>query len=497
MSKTLEFFNGDKHRAWVFTDRYALDGEETMYDTASRFRRALPGLEGIDEYIPTFKFVPGGRILRGLGSGHKVTLFNCLALPAPSDTLLGAGSIMDTATRLATALKRGAGVGFDVSQLRPAGDRLVSCGGWASGPVSFMRLYSDLVSVIQQGGTRRGALLLSMKDYHKDIKEFIYCKNNDQKDIRFANISVRFQGKPTGKILNWVADAAWNSGEPGVIFEDKINDEFGPASVGESFESVNACSEIPLPAWGVCCLGAVNLNEFVGLTGTVDWDGIKQATAFGVRFLNAVIDHAAAEDLFPFEESKQVALRTRQIGIGVMGLAHALMKMGLPYGSPEAQDASGEFMRVIREEAEANKNGNTSLCSGQPTGTTSILAGTTSGIEPLFALEYNRKDTDRTIKVKDPIYKELQRHREPVVFRCAHEIHWRERLAMQGQLQEYIDNAISSTVNLPYSTTKQTVAEVFKTAYRLGLKSVTIFREGCLRDAVLTTDGCKSGSCDI
>ena len=180
-----------------------------------------------------------------------------------------------------------------------------------------------------------------------------------------------------------------------------------------------------------------------------------------------------------------------------MGLAHALIKLGLPYGSPQAIDAAGEFMKVIRQSAEEVKQGNTSLLSGQPTGTTSILAGTTSGIEPLFALDYNRKDQDKVVKVKDPLFKLLQRHHEPVVFKCSHEIHWRERLAMQGELQEHIDNAISSTVNLPYSTTKQTVAEVFRTAWRLGLKSVTVFREGCLRDGVLTTDGCKSGSCDI
>jgi len=242
MSNTLDFFGGDRFRTWAFQDRYALEGEETMIDVASRFKRALSEnlYADIDAYVPSFKFVPGGRILRGLGSGHKITLFNCLALPAPGDYLLGEGSIMDTATRLATALKRGAGVGFDVSKLRPSGSKLVSCGGNASGPVSFMKLYSDLVATIQQGGTRRGALLMSMKADHPDIKQFIFCKNEDQQDIRFANISVRFPGKPTGKVLNWVAEAAWNSGEPGVIFEDRINAEFGPAQMNEQFESVNA-----------------------------------------------------------------------------------------------------------------------------------------------------------------------------------------------------------------------------------------------------------------
>jgi ribonucleoside-diphosphate reductase alpha chain len=497
MSKTLDYFGGDKFRAWVFQDRYSLPGEETMEDVSQRLAGALPEITDMGQYVPNFKFVPGGRILRSLGSGHKLTLFNCLALPAPGDYLLGPGGIMDTATRLATALKRGAGVGFDLSNLRPEGEKLITCGGIASGPVSFMKLYSALVATIQQGGTRRGALLLSLKDTHRDIRQFIFCKDNDQNDIRYANISVRFQEKPSIKILNLIAEAAWNSGEPGIIFEEKINADFGPSKVGNTFESVNACSEIPLPAWGVCCLGAVNLNEFVSIDGHIDLEGIKDATRFGVKFLNAVIDHAAIHNLYPFEESKDVSLKTRQIGIGIMGLAHALMKMGLPYGSPEAQDAAQEFIKVIRHTADKASQNNTTVCAGQPTGTTSILAGTTSGIEPLFALEYNRKDTDKIIKIKDPFYKLLSKHHEPQVFKCAHDIHWRERLAMQGALQEYIDNAISSTVNLPHHTTKQTVAEVFKAAYRLGLKSITIFRDGCIREAVLSPDGCKSGSCDI
>ena len=499
MSETIDFFNGDRYRAAIFLDRYALNGEKTLVDISNRFKRVLDKdfHDGIDNYISTMKFIPGGRILRGLGSEHKLTLFNCLALPGPLDELTGDGSIYRTAERLARALKLGAGVGMDLSNLRPQGGTLGKSGGMASGPVSFAGLYSYTVSSISQGGNRRGAVLLSLKAGHPDIKKFIFCKNKDERDIRYANISVRFNEKPNNKILGWIAEAAWNTGEPGVIFDDKINEDFGPAMVGEKFESVNACSEIPLPAWGVCCLGAINLNELVDIDGNVDWDGIEKATEFGVKFLNKVLDYSAEHDLYPFEESKIVAMKTRQIGVGIMGLAHAFIKKGVPYGSPESIDFCRELILAIRNAAKKVQKNNTSLLSCQPTGTTSIVCGTTSGIEPLFALEYDRKDENKFIKIKDPIFKLLKDKRPANVFKCAHEIHWRERLAVQGELQAVVDNAISSTINLPYSTTKQTILEIFKTSYRIGLKSITVFREGCLREAIMTTDGCKSGSCDL
>jgi ribonucleoside-diphosphate reductase alpha chain len=520
--ETLDYVNGDKFRAWALQDRYLIGKEQWIH-------------ADLDAYIPTFKFVPGGRILRGLGCPEKgLTLFNCLALPNPEDSLVGIGSIMDTANSLAEALKRGAGVGFDLTNLRALGEPVKKSAGKSSGPVSFMGIYSEIVNTIQQGGTRRGALLMSLHESHPDIIKFINVKNNIS-NINYANISVRMDSDPLNtKILDKIAESAWATGEPGIIFVDTMKQGFAPQYISDEyvFSGVNACSEIPLPAWGVCCLGAINLSEFVSIDGVFDLVGFQKATVFGVNFLNCVID----TNRYPFIQSRLVQQRVRQIGLGIMGVAHALFKKGLEYGSDDCLSWLDSIMELMRTTAvntsvelcNQNKQDsiwkrgieykdlwkehwqargiegdgykklvNSSLLSGQPTGTTSIIADTSNGIEPVFALNYQRKIPDATVRVKDPVYSLIKNDHQPNVFKVAHQIHWKKRIDVQAIFQKYIDNAISSTVNLSYHTTANEVKDVFRVSRKLGLKSITVFRDGCSRAGVLQVSGCKSGTCDM
>ena len=525
-SRTLDSCRGNSFRAWVLSDRYLLPNEYTIYDLVKRLKTKLPSYlhDDADRWISSFSFVPGGRILRGLGAPEDtLTLFNCLALPAPEDNLLEEGGIIDTCHRLAESLKKGCGVGFDLSKLRPEDSPLKTSAGYASGPVSFMSLYSTIVNIVQQGGTRRGALLMSLSDSHPDIFKFINCKNNVE-IVNHANLSVRMCANSLKEdVLSSVAEAAWKTGEPGILFTDNIEKDFVPARMGYPFESTNACSEIPLPAWGVCCLGSINLSNFVNSDGIFLIEDFRECVKFGVKFLNKILDL----DKYPFEQSKKVSQTVRQIGLGIMGLAHAFIKKGVTYGSDESLEFCNNFMTIAKNTAslasrnlcqtkedniaekirifEKEKSSynhdlssfNSTMLSGQPTGTTSIVADTSNGIEPLFALEYERNDTGTPFYVKDPVYEQYKKRRHPDIFKTAYQIPWEKRLEVQKVLQSYMDNAISSTINLPSTATPLTIKNVFERSASMGLKSVTVFRSNCYREGVLKSIDCQTGSCDV
>lgn len=554
----------------VFCDRYTLKDstgksiEHTPEEMWQRVAKAIAAVEPTEtkrqewetkfyDVLEGFDFVPGGRILTGAGSGVPLTLYNCFVIPSPKDSRDG---ILDSVKLMVEIMSRGGGVGVNLSSIRPRGAYVKGVNGTASGAVSFGALYSFATGLIIQGGSRRGALMLMLDIDHPDVQEFITVKRT-MGQITNANLSVcisdafmeavkadadwnlQWEGKvyktvKAKDIWNLVCESAWAAGEPGLMFKERYNKESN-SWYFEDIIATNPCGEQGLPAWGVCNLGAINVANFVKADNTFDYQRLGKVARICMRFLDNVVD--TTEYFFPENEAAQ--RRIRRTGLGTMGLADALIKMQVRYGSPESLDIVEKMHQTIRDEAYAAssdiaaekgsfpafekdkylqgqfiqrlpesvqsmiaKQGirNGVLLTQAPTGTTSILAGASSGIEPVYDFAFQRKDRLGVHTVYHALYKSWKdAHPDatevPDYFVNAKILTPEEHVRMQAAIQRYVDSSISKTVNAPHEHTQEQVQELYMKAYDLGCKGVTYFRDGSRSESVLTSlDDVKSAS---
>jgi len=507
------------------------------------------------EMMTEFKFLPNSPTL--MNAGRRLgQLAACFVLPV-EDSMEG---IFDALKNAALIHKSGGGTGFSFSRLRPKKSRVGTTGGVASGPVSFMKIFNTATEQVKQGGTRRGANMAILRVDHPDIEEFIYCKKKN-KELNNFNISVavtdafmeamknempyelvdprdeRKVGELNGaEVYESLVKQAWENGDPGVIFLDRINRDNPTPYLGE-IESTNPCGEQPLLPLEACNLGSINLAKYVienDEEPAIDYEGLKEIVWRTVRFLDDTIDVSK----YPLPEIDRMVKGNRKIGLGVMGFADMLYQLRVPYNSERALEIAEEVMSFIEKESHdaskylADERGvfanfdksifkdrdgcsyrNATTTTIAPTGTLSIIAGCSSGIEPLFALSFIRHvmDNDELLEV-NPYFERVAKERgfysrelmdaiakkgsikdiggipEDVkeVFVTAHDVTPEWHIRMQAAFQKYTDNAVSKTVNLPRDVTIEDVRKVYNLAYELGCKGVTIYRDGSKENQVLS-----------
>ena len=532
----------------------------------SRFYSALEG----------FKFLPGGRIQAGVGTSHKVTLFNCFVMGLIGDSMDG---IFDALKEGALTMQQGGGVGYDFSTLRPRGSRAYGVGSVASGPVSFMRIWDSMCATILSTGARRGAMMGTLRCDHPDIEEFITVKQ-DKNQLRHFNISVLVSdafmsavrddrdwpllfpmeghghGVETVKrawpghkgmvhcqvhsrvrartLWEKIMRATYDYAEPGVLFIDRIN-QFNNLYYRETISATNPCGEVPLPPYGACNLGSVNLSQFVrepfSTQSHLDVEGLAEITGVVVRFLDNVIDVSR----FPLPLQAEQARGSRRIGLGFTGLADALIMLGIDYGSDESMRLArtamqticyaayrasieiadekepfpffdkdeyldSEFIRGlpadIRDGIARCGIRNSHLTAIAPTGTISLLANNvSSGVEPVFDSEFTRR-----VLELDGTYSEFRvmdyavalwrgkgdgKTGLPPAFSDAHHLVPEVHLDMQAAIQAYVDQAISKTINVPADYDFAAFRDLYRLAFDKGLKGCTTFRPNPVTGEVL------------
>lgn len=534
--------------------------------------RVSGGNEEIAKYIKEKKFLFGGRILSNRGmdkQGKKVTYSNCYVVEPPEDNI---ESIFDCAKKLARTYSYGGGCGVDISKLSPKGAKINNAAKETSGAVSFMELYSLVTSLIGQNG-RRGALMISIDCSHPDVQEFIELKTDLEK-VNTANISVRihedfmeavkkneeyclhYTRQETGEVIERMVNARelfhritetnWDYAEPGALFWDRITGWNLLSNTKEfSYAGVNPCAEEPLPAGGSCLLGSINLSAFVENPFTeeayFDFEEFKRCVQASVKALNEVLEEGLP--LHPLPEQRESVSQWRQIGLGIMGLADALIKLGLVYGEEDAVSICdrigfamadtaisasaklakelGTFSKCKVEEimetpyflantTEGTKElvrkyglRNSQLLTIAPTGTLSTMLGISGGIEPIYANYYERKTEslhgeDVYYRVYTKIVKDfMEEHKVsddrllPDYFVTAMTLDYHQRIDMQSIWQRHIDASISSTVNVPSGFTVEETENLYLYAFEQGLKGITIFRDGCKRVGILNTKETK------
>lgn len=527
--------------------------------------RVSGGDADVAELIADKKFLFGGRILSNRGiDDEKVTYSNCYVITPPEDNI---ESIYDTAKKLARTYSYGGGCGIDISKLAPCGAKVNNQAKSTSGAVSFMDTFSQVTEQIGQNG-RRGALMISIDCTHPDLEKFITVKS-DLNKVTSANISVRvtdrfmvavkndedwelyYKRDETGEeikktvkardIFNLLCRNNWDYAEPGILYWDRISN-WNLISNDETFEyaGVNPCAEEPLPAGGSCLLGAINLAAFAD-NGKFDWDDFNRTVNIAVRALNDVLDEGL--ERHPLAEQRKTVRDWRQIGLGIMGLADMLIKLGIEYGSPDsitlcdsigysmARNAIVASAKVAKDigcyynwdidkvttspfftehiKADDNEakllihmNGlrNSQLLTIAPTGSISTMIGVSGGIEPIFANYYERTTKslhghDEVYKVYTPIVKEYMDDNGikdelglPSYFVTSATIPIKRRIDMQSVWQKHIDASISSTVNLPNEATVDDVKDLYMYAWEKHLKGITVYRAGCKRAGILNAE---------
>lgn len=571
----------DAQRQLVFLDRYALrsqDGkviERSVEEMQARVARFVAGrnerlASAARDVMSGFGFVPGGRILSGAGDPRSaLTLYNCFVIALRDAT--GArgcdsrAAIMSTIGRMVEINARGGGVGINWSTLRPSGSRVRGVNGESSGPNCWMRGADAMADQVRQGGTRTGALMFILDDWHPDIVEFARTRERFRRANFSVSLSDRFLGalwmncdwetrfpdttdpaydtRWNGDIDSWggdvvyrdpisarglwddIAGSAWAIGSPGVVFLDRCNRLSNTRYIpSQRLICTNPCAEQPLPENGCCNLGSLNLAAFYEpAAGELDWDSLDHAVRVAVRFMDAVIDASMPVDA-GIQAQQDLC---RRIGLGTMGLADLLLLMGIRYGSRRSLDEIGRiyshirdtaylasaelaaelgpapgyseeflemaFPRTLGSEAVAaiSDSGirNLSLLTQAPTGTTSTLAGVSSGIEPVFARKYVRTDATGRHVVVHPL---LDGDEDYMV--VAREVTPEEHIRVQAAVQAAVDSSVSKTVNLPSTATPSEIAIIYQMAYDAGCKGITVYRDGSLENVLTEDGGCPTCS---
>ena len=546
----------------VLRSKYLAPGETGPLQMWDRIARAMASVEEEEAHwynrfftlLLDFKFIPGGRVMHGAGrdeARRKPTLSNCYVIPIEQDSLEG---IYRCLSESAMVYRTGGGVGTDLSSLRPKGAPVNATVDRSPGCTAFMNLLSESTNAVSQAG-RRGALMLTLRVDHPDIEDFITIKNDvNRTKVQYANISVLithefmeavlgdtdFDLRWGGKVYRTVrAKDLWNtiianahaSAEPGIIFWDTMK-EYHNVEYANPLTSTNPCGEQPLASYTACNLGNLNLVKFVREDGTFDFEDLAESTRVATRFLDDVIDYNMDNHALP--KIREAVESDRRVGLGITGLADALILMKLRYDSDEALEtvekvmqticycsyetsidlasekgpfklfdwngiSESKFIQNLPESIQdrSKKHGlrNATLITVPPVGTGSIVAQTTSGIEPIFCTSYKRRvkqadgESFREYKVYHPLIQRLFGGDEnlPDYVVSSHEIDPYFRVKMQGVIQKYTDSSISSTINLAEETSAETVADIYITAYREGLKGVTVYREGS-RQGILQTE---------
>jgi ribonucleoside-diphosphate reductase alpha chain len=559
----------------------------TVQDTWRRVAHTLAGVEAADRaswearffsILENFRFLPGGRILAGAGTGHKVTLFNCFVMGTVPDSLDG---IFESLKEGALTMQQGGGVGYDFSALRPCGDPARAAASIASGPVSFMKIWDATCATLVSTSARRGAMMATLRCDHPDIEAFVEAKRHPDW-LRHFNLSVLVseafmraveedtdwplvfpraddETRPGEIVLRpwsgsrdpvpcrvyrqvrarelWqrILRGAYDCAEPGVIFIDRVNQENNLAYC-ETLGATNPCGEIPLPAYGACNLGAVNLATLVrepfSPGAFLDWDALGETVRLAVRLLDNVYEASN----FPLARQAHTASQSRRLGLGLTGLGDALVMLGLAYDSQAAVDLGGRIMASLCHGAYrasvdlARERGsfpafrrdaylaspfvqrlpediragiarygirNSHLTAIAPTGTISLLANNvSSGLEPVFDWQYRRRMRGMNgqfdqVTVTDLAYRLYRRdHGEaplPAAFRRATDITPEWHLRMQAALQRHVDNAISKTINIPANYDFEDFQNVYRQAYEHGLKGCTAFRPNPVTGEILVS----------
>ncbi len=554
-------------------------GENDPALWAERFYRILEG----------FNFLPGGRILAGAGSGQRVTLLNCFVMGIIEDDM---ESIFDRLKEGALTMQAGGGTGFDFSTLRPRDSIARASGRIASGPVSFMRIWDAMCDTIMSTGARRGAMISSLRCDHPDIEEFIDAKRNPG-ELQHFNLSVqvtdafmqaveqddswplifpadglgptvtdaevlmrRWSGRdgevacrvlkriPARLLWERIMRSAYDTAEPGVLFIDRIN-ALNNLDYREQITTTNPCGEIPLPPYGACDLGSINLTRFVLEPFTsrarMDMAAIQETVEVATRLLDNAIDRS----YFPLEIQAAQARGSRRIGLGITGLADTLIMLGLHYAQPAAREMAagimqavchsaylasiqlakekgcfpffdrekymrGAFVRLlpqrIRQEIGEHGIRNSHLTAIAPAGSISLLAGNvSSGIEPVFDFRYRRRMLNRegnyeTFEVEDYAFRQWQQKGAgelPACFVDACSLSPQAHLAMQAALQPFVDNAISKTINIPEDYAFDAFCSLYESAYHQGVKGCTAFRPTKLREGILLSGEMAAHCCSI
>ncbi len=584
----------------VWASRYQYADEPGIEATWQRVARALATVEAepavwerrFADLLADFRFLPGGRILAGAGTQRHVTLFNCFVMGPIEDSMDG---IFEALKEGAITMQQGGGVGYDFSTLRPAGTAARHAGTIASGPVSFMRIWDSMCATILSTGARRGAMMATLRVDHPDIESFVDAKHRSGELTHF-NCSVLVtdafmaavhadadwplvfpaaalegsSGEGTGETVrrDWpgfdepvvcrvirrvrarelwehIMRATYDHAEPGVLFIDRIN-QWNNLGDRERITATNPCGEIPLPPYGACDLGSINLTRFVSDPFTsraaLDHDGLEATARLAVRFLDNVIDASS----FPLPAQAEQARGSRRIGLGVTGLADALIMLGLHYDSPEARAQAGAIMQSIthaayrasielaREKrpfacfevarfldrpsvrglpadirAGIARDGirNSHLTAIAPTGTISLLAGNvSSGVEPIFRRELCRSvltgdGTRESFRLEDRAWHQWRTGHPhgpaPDTFVEAEALLPEAHLAMQAALQPYVDSAISKTINVPESMPFTEFEAIYQRAFDLGLRGCTTYRPNPITGAILQDVDTATPCCGI
>jgi ribonucleoside-diphosphate reductase alpha chain len=478
-------------------------------------------------------FIPNSPTLTGAGRG--LCLSACFVLPI-EDTLQ---NIFEAVKNAALVHKEGGGTGFDFSRIRPQGSFVQKTQGIASGPVSFLKVIDAATEAVKQGGTRRGANMGILRVDHPDIKDFIGMKLDGNSAQNF-NISVAVTDKfiqafkdnstydlldprtgdevgkmDAGEIFNMIVESAWKNGDPGLVFIDRINN-VNPTRAQGPIRATNPCGEQPLHDFESCNLGSINLSNFYKENDNdrIDWVRFEEIIHMGVRFLDNVID----VNNYPLKELHEMAHSNRRIGLGIMGFADLLIKMGIKYDTDDARKIGRKIARFLKEEAtraskklaeergsfpnieksiyKDKKMRNATVLTIAPTGTISRIAGCSSGIEPIFSFEIISKILDTEIRDIHPLYQKWQEKHtgepHPDYFINALDIAPEDHIMMQEVFQEYVDSAVSKTINFANAATPEDITDAYRIAFDMNIKGITVYRDGCRAEQVLNRMGMET-----